>query len=63
MPCGPPYLPLPQQAVSTVEVVVASDLRPSYGATLPDPETLTRARADWSGALLTEDVIAANRHG
>jgi hypothetical protein len=44
-------------------LVMASDLEPWYGTTLPDPATLTRARADWSGALLTEEVIAAVRQG
>jgi hypothetical protein len=44
-------------------LVAARDLEPWYSAGLPDPDTLARARADWAGAILTEDVIAANTPG
>jgi hypothetical protein len=42
-------------------LVCARDLEPWYSAHQPDPDTLARARADWAGAILTQDVIAANR--
>lgn len=41
-------------------LVQARDLTPWYAQPLPDPDVLARARADFAGALLTEDVIAAN---
>lgn len=41
-------------------LVEAPDLAPWYGAPLPDPDVLARARADWAGALLTLDVIEAH---
>lgn len=41
-------------------LVQAADLAPWYGQALPEAEVLARARADFAGALLTEEVIAAN---
>ncbi|KRA37292.1 MULTISPECIES: hypothetical protein [unclassified Nocardioides] len=41
-------------------LVTATDLKPWYGSTQPDPATLARARADWAGALLTMEVIEAH---
>jgi hypothetical protein len=41
-------------------LVQARDLTPWYAETLPDADVLAQARADFAGALLTLDVIAAN---
>ncbi len=41
-------------------LVRARDLTPWYGQALPDADVLARARADFAGALLTEEVIAAH---
>jgi hypothetical protein len=41
-------------------LVQAADLEPWYADGLPDPDTLARARADFAGALLTKELIAAN---
>jgi hypothetical protein len=39
-------------------LVAAPDLDPWYGEGLPNPDVLQRARADWDGAILTEDIVA-----
>jgi len=41
-------------------LVRAPDLAPWYADALPDPDVLAKARADFAGALLTEQVIADN---
>lgn len=41
-------------------LVRAADLAPWYADGLPDSQTLDRARTDFAGALLTEQVIADN---
>lgn len=38
-------------------LVQARDLEPWYAHTQPEPDVLTQARADFAGALLTEQVI------
>jgi hypothetical protein len=41
-------------------LVQAPDLAPWYANGLPDPDTLARARADFAGALLTEQIVKDN---
>lgn len=41
-------------------LVEAHDLDPWFASTLPDPDTLAAARADFAGAILTKTVIADN---
>ncbi|MCA1647651.1 MAG: hypothetical protein LC797_20045 [Chloroflexi bacterium] len=41
-------------------LVEAPELAPWYAHTVPDPDVLAQARADFAGALLTEEIIAAN---
>ena len=42
-------------------LVQAHDLAPWYAQTLPDPDVLAHARADFAGAILTQEIIEANR--
>jgi hypothetical protein len=41
-------------------LVEANDLKPWYADTLPDPDVVTQARADFAGALLTLDILNDN---
>ncbi|PZS31128.1 MAG: hypothetical protein DLM58_12370 [Pseudonocardiales bacterium] len=41
-------------------LVEATELAPWYAHTVPDPDVLAQARADFAGVLLTEEIIAAN---
>jgi hypothetical protein len=42
-------------------LVEAPDREPWYSTTMPDKDTLARARADWAGSLLTQELSYASR--
>ena len=44
-------------------LVAAADLAAWFRKPRPDSETLDQARADWAGAILTEDAIATSKPG